>query len=91
MSLQTSLESKIESVLATTPPRSKERRKALSQIKWRLKSGLLYGGTDGTFANKPCAVGPEEAIVFDGRDSEKLKATWWKVYTGLTFGVELLP
>jgi hypothetical protein len=84
----TTLSQSIAAAIAGTEPQSKARRKALSLVKWRLRSGLLYAGTDR--ALQAVLVGPDEAIVFDGRDNEQVKADFWKATTGRTFKVELL-
>lgn len=83
MKLQTAIQTACQSTL----PFTKERNKALSKVKWRLRSGLLYAGLG---SNHECILTDSgHAIVFDGRDNEELKLKFWQAATGYKFEVEL--
>lgn len=78
----------LNSAIAGTSPQTTARRKALSLVKWRLRSGLLYAGVDSAF--KAVLVGPDDAMTFDGRDNEQAKLAYWQAMTGRTFEIEIL-
>ncbi|MDE2103528.1 MAG: hypothetical protein KGL39_40180 [Patescibacteria group bacterium] len=55
---------------------------------WKLKSGLLYAGIDDkTLAAK--LVGPDDAQVFDSRDSASVKSRFYGILLKCKFEVEL--
>lgn len=81
------LETLIEVACSNTSEHSNERNKALARIKWRLRSGLLYAGLDR--AQRCVLVGPDDALVFDGRDNEHAKAKYFSAVMGRQFEVEL--
>lgn len=69
----------------TEPGRA--RLKALAKVNWRLRSGLLYAGLDGL---RCVLTDKDNALVFDGRDSERTKLRFWQAATGYKFEIELV-
>lgn len=83
------LENRISEACNSTKPRTKARNAALAKVRWRLETiDGLCAGFDEKFG---CAlVLPESALVFDGRDNEKLKKWYYEKTLGVELAVVLL-
>jgi hypothetical protein len=84
------LSEEIAAALARTPPRSRARNAALAAIKW------VLAAPDGScmaldrFARPRLTMDADEALVFDGRDNEELKARFFQIILGMDLTVVLL-
>lgn len=81
----TLIEQAIQAACDNTQPKTRARNRALASVRWVLAAavgdGLVYTCLD----NKHGAIltdDPGEAIVFDGRDNEKMKADFYSVLVG---------
>lgn len=74
------LTARIQAAIASTPEFTSERNKALKQIKWVLKvadvSNDVYACLDGLSVGLTYDI--KKAIVFDGRDNEAMKQSWYQ-------------
>jgi hypothetical protein len=80
----------IAAACAATQPNTRERRKALSAIRWRLvhqRTGL-YAGLSGIEA---ALVPADDAQTFTGCDNEALKLAYWQRALGVPLELEVLP
>lgn len=83
----TALQPLIRAAMDTTAPRSKERDAALKRIKWVMRSGLLYAGLQGL---NIVLTTRDKATVFDARDNEERKLSFYQAVTGYKFEVEIV-
>lgn len=73
-------------IAATDTP--KARLKALSSIKWRLRSPAgQYAGLEGL---RGVLTDAEHAQTYDGRDNEETKIKFWSAILGVQMAVELV-
>lgn len=68
----------------------KARVKALKGVKWVLRSGSFFVGPMDAELNSTLVQSRDEALVFDGRDNEEMKAGFFSALFGSDFTPELL-
>jgi len=85
------LTERIGHILNSTKPNTRQRRKLLSQIKWRLRYGLLYAGLSERMLEGCILVSVDDprCQIFDGRDNEDAKAKFYGALLNCKFEVEL--
>lgn len=81
------IQSEINRACDSTKPFSKARSKALADVKWRLRCGLLYAGLNESL--DVVLVERGAAQIFDGRDDQDLKQRFYRAASGYKFEVEL--
>lgn len=87
----TTIQKAIAQVCEATEPNTKERNKALRAVRWVLQSPQgLFGALNAKTAECFLTDYPEKAQVFDGRDNEALKATFWSKQLGLKLVATIL-
>jgi hypothetical protein len=82
------LDTAIQFACNATPAFTPARRKALSQIKWRMRFGLLYAGLKDlkcvlVSKDDPCC------LLLDGRDNQDLKLRTYGAALGCAFEIEM--
>ena len=88
--MNTELSNRINAAMASTQPFTKARNKELSKVKWVLLCEKGYAALSPAFS---CIIVPDlcDAMVFDGRDNEEMKANCYSTALGVQFVVEILP
>lgn len=78
----------IEAAIQGTAPGSRKRVEALKSVKWVLAADNgLYAGMIGL----QCALVPaQHALIFDGRDSEQLKLSFYQTILKTPLTIELV-
>jgi hypothetical protein len=83
------LQDRIAAACDTTEPQTRSRSKELAKLRWRLES--IDGLCAGLDNNLGCAlVSPQNAQVFDGRDNERLKKSFYESALGIELALVLL-
>jgi hypothetical protein len=92
MTAQEQLTVRIQEAMASTPPKTKARNKALSEIRWVMKvansSVDVYCRLNGMDCDLTSDLA--EAQVFDGRDNEVMKLQFWSTMVGEPLELQLL-
>ena len=85
------LTEQVKAACDSTRPKTTARNNALAKIRWVLRDqNGSYAGLDSQ--GRPVSVTAiKDAMVFDGRDNEKLKRDFYGRITGNDYTVELLP
>jgi hypothetical protein len=90
MNNQTAVSKSIDAIVASTKPFTSERLQALSNVRWVLRSEIRksYLVVDGI--SMTLTTNKSDATVYDGRDNETAKVSFFKAITGINFTPELL-
>lgn len=86
----TPIATKINEAIAATEPKTKERNKALSAVRWVL---ICASGYAALTQDARCIIVEDiaDAQVFDGRDNEAMKAKFYSVMLKTNCEPMLLP
>lgn len=84
------IQQRIAEAIASTPDRSKARNKALAAVRWVLVCATGYAALSDDLR---CIVVPDisDALVFDGRDNESMKARYYSAVLRTECVPVLLP
>lgn len=89
-SIRETVEEAIARAVDSTPE-GKERTKALKAVKWVLRSGSFFvGPINPATLQATLVAGRKNALVFDGRDNETLKQSYFASLFSVPFTAELL-
>jgi hypothetical protein len=92
MSPTEQLAARIKAACDSTPPKTKARNKALSEVRWVMKVANSSVDVYCCLKNGRCDLTADinEASVFDGRDNEEMKLRFWSASVGEPLELVLL-
>lgn len=68
----------------------RERIKALKAVRWVLRSGSMFVGPVNADLESTLVDNRKDALVFDGRDNEQMRAKFFSAYFSAPFTPELI-